>query len=950
MSTIKDLVNLISTAQTVIQSETALRDLNMPKGKLAAENLHNYFCILVQKFKLYYAQLLHTVRRDLRGYKEPIKNVFSLISFDPNTFSELEIKDNPSFLDAFFKENKDIDIPTDANDIIDAITFQVIPTYFNFFIFQSRIRHYSHFMERIYNKDPELFFLFARSAFLSPEFISFIKTSAESLLENLIAQEHNLDGVISDIVTSIHENIKMCPVYIADLLKIAKTEEQQKKLIETCFYNVAKQDPRLFSLELWYNQQNAKERDIFNKIIDRFSSTQSNIFISEILNVTSNFDAFDDGEIYEMPNLFTEIHQTRLIDSFDSVFYNAFDAGTNSFKTTELKYDFNNYTISRTIKNESLKFKTELNPDRTSIGMDLEIQNVRDILKISPPIPQIEDENKFTLPFNVLDFLQSSLYHGNHKNTCMAIDCIEELKNSNNDIFNIQNTDSIDKSIDFFKSVYTSYDQTKILISKIQKIRTKQADVEFSVQPIFRHIQGLTFSVYIDSTIFTSIKPEFSTEEIIKHPALLFYAANKYLIPQLPEFIKSNQNHILFKEYILHMIYKSMSYQIFKKYRPDATHIDKVIYHLLSTNLSDYEEKFYKNEKNNDASNLYKSKATPEFNKCMREFNKILKNNHDPYQKHLELYYLLRYYSNFLVSNGFFIGGDEAPTFIIFFVLHSLPQHLFSNMVYINDFLFPFMIYESIFDICKKYKDKSFINSVYPQKISVSTNQIKIDDYPVFGMNERFYTIINLIFNNSFDASPHVNIIEYLNSFKVDFTFYVIGSDNSLAIPFLCEVLNTKEEIITANKNQYISNGKSIELFKDQLYANVKFQRVNTIDEIPQNVEPAYIFNLSYTQFLDDTNIKDSLKQSKEFAMKYHVPIIYNENEKSLKVTKNLIFKSKDLTYIDVNQTSYQEIFDSHIKEISNNLQLIMKQSILFGISDDTKPQPIPFIPEFFLK
>ena len=219
MSTIKDLVNIISTVQTVINSETSFRDLIMPKGKLAAENLHNYFCILVQKFKLYYAQLFHAIRRNLRGYKEPIKNIYSLISFNPNKYSELEIKDNPSFLDAFFEDNKDINIPIDAYDIIDAITFQVIPTYFNFFIFQSRIQHYVNFMERIYNKNAELFFLFARSAFLSPEFISFIKESAESSLQNIIAQEHNLDGVVSDLISSIHEKIKMCPVLLAIFLR-----------------------------------------------------------------------------------------------------------------------------------------------------------------------------------------------------------------------------------------------------------------------------------------------------------------------------------------------------------------------------------------------------------------------------------------------------------------------------------------------------------------------------------------------------------------------------------------------------------------------------------------------------------------------------------------------------------------------------------------------------------
>ena len=103
--------------------------------------------------------------------------------------------------------------------------------------------------------------------------------------------------------------------------KNAISDEEQKKLIEICFYNIAKKDTRLFSLELWYNHPNLKEKEIFNKIIDIFSSTKSNDFISEILNITSNFDAFDDGKIYDMPNLFTEIHKTCLIDSFDNVFF-----------------------------------------------------------------------------------------------------------------------------------------------------------------------------------------------------------------------------------------------------------------------------------------------------------------------------------------------------------------------------------------------------------------------------------------------------------------------------------------------------------------------------------------------------------------------------------------------------------------------------------------------------
>ena len=932
------VINGLADAQRVLQSEMALRSLLIPKGKNEAGILHTNLIILMQKFKLFYAQLFHATRKIFGRTKNIISEILPLTFYDHTKFKRLITKDDPAFFE-FFKKNCKFNLENESPEIIDAITFSFIPTYFNFFILESRSKRYIKFMESILNKNEDLFVLFSRSAFLSPAFINFVKESFD-VISDYFSFSGEIEKIAAKLMDTISENIALIPSYVRNLFKIA-TPDIQKRLLKECLCDIIKIDKRLFTLDYWYNPQNESIiQEESNKILDEFLLKYTDSFISLILKSDYNYEEFmvDDSDISEHPSLFKEIHNTRLIDSFDEIILNSYDKEKHKFRAQHIEFNFSQYVISRTIRDDDYCFGNQMKSDKTMFLFDRNLKNLREVLKFSPPLPNALSIN-YKYPFNLEEFLLHNMYIGNPKDYIILSENIQKL-----DKFKIiNNQQDANDLLNTLKSIYVSYEQTRIFISKTKNLQKSIQQSNYFCQTIFSQIRSLSFSAYVELYL-PKFESKHSIEEILRHPALLFFDARDSLIPKLPTLFTSNLSSKFIQEYIIHICYRKIPYFSFRNYRRELISADNQMSYLLADNYRFVDELFFVGKDVKYKPILQSISQTHEFSKCVDQFNKVLDRNSDPLQKHLELYNVINSYQMIIKNHGYEMDTDMIPIFYGFFIIKASSSKLFSNLVYLSDFLFPFNFIRNLSNFIK---DSGFYLLILSMDNQMIRYHFKTHDGHLLAfksLNLDLFSTSILLFDEYKSTRYHtpLNFNDFLNSEKFDITFYVCGDDHSIANQFIEEYFGIKIDLISTQKIFTLP----LQKLAQTINAEIKFVRIENSDEIKdKKIDSDFILNFSYQPSSDANKCKESFKNARKYDIKS--PIYYYDNSAAREAIKNLN-KDKDQIYnfVPVEKNFLKKVFDERFKAMDINS--FIRADILYGLEKGKPLEVVPIITQYF--
>lgn len=593
-------------------------------------------------------------------------------------------------------------------DLIDVITFSLLPSLYFFFSEEISFNNFCEFITKMQSHQEsqslDFHFQFARSIFLSPLVLKSLNSFFALILEPFYSDvftfsDYNLlpetiPNLRKELLDSLKDNVSQLPIYLSIFFsKVCSGENacSPATYMKRCLFTPLLENPLLYQIvnsRLFETPQQLEGMKNFLK--ELFSDE----FINEFTEIIVNNQFFDKSLL--SPS------DTGQLDSkaFFSRLTSHFILSTFDFYAIELILGKPEYTLLSKIKEGTGIFKfyrcTFLLPadDPNSHQFyassaviredpDLPFVYLKRLIRSAPPMPsQCDNEDASLTPQEFLQLIKDHFVNignpfTNFENQ-IAYKTIEEsidkIKNS------LKYPDKLEAKL---QSVKTSHSEEKVAAKVISFLENRINRIQVKKETVFQHMKRLFLRVLTKFSEVQTDKIPATTQDAEKDPIHTVSRFRSYFIANRPNsfqynYVSQNCHGILAQRF-----YKNLRFSDFKACRPELDYYDKKVESFYSNNLSEVIRISRQKHKHNiifDNLRILDDYA--------QSINRIFSNNCDPATKLEQLIETLDPFFPWLKTDFSLEGEDDTkPVFDVFFA-YANPPNLISNSIYLFEYLF----------------------------------------------------------------------------------------------------------------------------------------------------------------------------------------------------------------------------------------------------------------------
>lgn len=755
--------------------------------------------------------------------------------------------------------------------MIDIITFSLIPSLYFMFLEEDSINSFCNMilsLQSYYNNKDitrKLHYKLARSLFISPMFLFFIRRVMHNILQPMFDNPflNNNDRskkiIQQQIKSSFSDNICMIPSYIQVFLNQVK---DTFNFLKECLFLPIINNPALFLVidvisESESSLQMKKYSDILNLIFD-------DQLIQEISQIiVQNKDSENSHFIYENKNNIGKLESgIKIIDSVDLYAFhliekyiknedytnnvnnpNADDKNCHDNYNVELDNNGNKivnlfgalldteYKIYKAIPNENNVTNSFEFYNATQIVSDDYWMHFRKLLKDAQPLPfNYKPPDEPATNDSFLEMVNTFLVETGDPATVVDTNISFELFKKNFEIQSNMSKYRNDTNNYFFftsekeirdkmKNLVLKHNEQEISMQQISKLKNGLISIREKREKSMKLLENVFNSRLIDLYLSSdaTIKIPTRAYEIVPNPLRHNLQFEEYFAFQSSKAKKFIGNYCKYN--FFHRFYKYVTFYSFLNLRPEIRKYDLILMNILN--------KY-------DGYDLVKGRA--KLNKmfcninvitnCSTKLKMALQSNTDPLTKSQEIsgaFYLIRQ----IAENNFNLEGQDDMLPLLLYILPIInPFYIVSNLVFLYEFLF--------------YRDDPFIDS------STIRN---------------FSSIIEKILKMSGDYKNFSFMkLCFANSKKIE--LFVTGNNSELivtALTVFITSMNNKDESIDGNRIKNEIDEKS-----GTFYSFSK-----NVSKLPENIFYSY-FNIDF-KVGKNIQFPEKLNENDDYALRMAV-------------------------------------------------------------------------------
>ena len=598
--------------------------------------------------------------------------------------------------DDLFKVLQDKKI--DNEDFIDLVTFIIIPSYFKFWLTNSSIENYVNFMKRVFDEgyldQHELFYKFARSAFVHPGFCSFISKSIEPAVRRqlgLYGKINNQKETITMIEDLMKKNFKICPAFITELFLIGG---DLMTFTKSCISLVGEY-PKLFNIIFYYDNLNG----------DFLTKPEGESLLDTLCGSTIIHEFKKDKNMkltYAFPTLTTEIakyiEKVHIVDSFaEKEFYEII--GEEKSNTCILK-NLSGYKITIIAPEEKNEFKNA--PTPTNIPGSF-TANLRKVMKLLPIIPEFDVEHfpyKYALgnekyTFSLSKIIQDQIPFADKENMDNLFTCYSTLMEENDFTKHekLADKESIRTIRNALAGVLYEHNEMAVNLSKAFTANTFSKNVSNQMEEANKHLSGLIIAMFTENHEFRNRLSDDDIKNIIQSPCDVLRSQNAF-VREVSRFIDnilrepSGSFKRIAQNYKNHIIFKVVPYEKFISARIDAVAADAAFTEYIKQNKVSIMNKALEPFNDQSATLLKLITKRRAFDSIQTLLYDTLISNYDPQQKKENMDTIWKACENICIHEGIDLETSDMKNALANGIIAFYnPLRIVSNYVFINDYI-----------------------------------------------------------------------------------------------------------------------------------------------------------------------------------------------------------------------------------------------------------------------
>lgn len=584
-----------------------------------------------------------------------------------------------------------------SNQLIDIITFSIIPSFFLMFLEKNAFTLFRKFINKFKKdtKPTQLGYQLSRSLFVSPMFLSFLRKIMHDILQPVYSSESSFTSTSrlqQLILDSFTKNVCFIPSYINLFFE---KNDYIYEFLKECLFTPFIANPENFEI-IDFNAKNDEKLHNFTEILKTIFDDE---FIKQIAGIIKE-NKNSEKSIF-IPEK-EEIEQTKaetntiILDTIDKIvlfhlqqlFEEKVDPNFDLFESfTNVKYEMYRSLFEikkKEKKNDAFLLATVINKsgddDNEFIWMFF-----RKLLKNAQPLPVasgLEHE-----PMNIDSFIK--LIKKFILTSCdpfQIVDAEIPLQQFSSESFTDNKTiSSKDEFVEKMKNLVVKHDEQTIvmqLISKFQKelkflTQSRQSSLDLMNKRFIVHLLDLH---KIDENL-DGIKIPTKSYDMIKYPQKYLDDFNKYMEVQKPKILKLfsfDCNKILCGRF-----YQNLDFYTYLTVRSDLRKFDDIAFDIFTRFINEV----FENVDGKMDIIVSKVKNMSVFNSSFSKLNDSFNMNGDPITKLIEISSCIQKIIQDLALYSGEYGRDYSEPFINYVFATICPHHYVSNVVFIAEYL-----------------------------------------------------------------------------------------------------------------------------------------------------------------------------------------------------------------------------------------------------------------------
>ncbi|KAH0795895.1 hypothetical protein GPJ56_000262 [Histomonas meleagridis] len=769
-----------------------------------------------------------------------------------------------------------LSIDQSQHDYIDYITFCLIPTYFNYFLFESSIESYMEYIRILFksNSQAESNYMYLRSLFFTPHFLTFVSKAFRPIIDHFISygEDFNSTEVLDLLQKGWVKNLSYCPSYVIKFFN--EFDGPVCRVFEQCFLKPFSENLKAYlGLHIFHNVKPEVQK-LFIKHL-QLNSEVSNKLIQSMKDF--KVTRFQKAEITKD----TEKHITNL-SSMKFLTEYEFKTFEGIYRCNPIPFDtskeIQSFTFSGYIDTETVNTRKQRISSNSQTATNQMMHRFIFLVKNSPTVPPY---SKYSgLPNTPREFMIKYLVDsGDPHKYPSKVYCFEALDSLIGDYDTDKLCSYLNDMITFNKQ---GNDEIKIATKLNQQIQTIQLLTTNSINEIIQLIIYIMIENKPNNNLRKSIERRTESQiqlpkdakDYVQNPKTFFDSFDKY-IHELKEYNETKLNGNCTLQIMFHIFSSEViNFETFLTLRPELKSFDHIMNVYIRRHYNILKQKYKCS--NQSFNNLYEQMT--KFDEIGHRFSYIFQNGlYNPLLKYQELDECLIKAKNILeIESGSQPDNyEDIMSFFTQLTIYMNPSHIVSNYIYLSEYIFN-------------------VNS----PLNITSNNNCYSEYTILK------NLIMIGLNNI-----HVSQLIRNSSIKVYISIIGKNNNNGIKSNFLFGLTNLNKEILNKMKNITLRlpiEEKTIE----EAYAlcNIANYEANDIPD----ANDIYKSSVLIATFDDKPNVVRSAFKENAIARKF----VLCENEEQMKECNKRYEKDKFIVVKIGDANNYKEMM---IKMINAN-------------------------------